>query len=97
MRLDLLESQSLQYLLAVHATRYVGLVGEYQQTGTRETLSSWSVSRIYCAPAKGAEKTTNLLLEQPVQLLLAVVYPQPVGGVDHPDERVRLLKVVSPV
>lgn len=57
MRLDLLESQSLQYLLAVHATRYVGLVGEYQQTGTRETLSSWSVSRIYCAPAKGDRET----------------------------------------
>ena len=34
MRLDLLELQRLQYLLAVHATRDVRLVGEDQQAGS---------------------------------------------------------------
>jgi hypothetical protein len=47
---------------------------------------------------KGKGKAgANLLLEQAVQLLFAVLDPEPVGGIYHPDEGVRLLKVVSPV
>jgi len=42
-------------------------------------------------------RPTHLLLEQPVQLLPAVVHAQPVGGVDDPDQGVRLFEVVAPV
>lgn len=41
--------------------------------------------------------TTHLFLEQPVQLVPAVVDAQPVGRVDDPDERIGSFKVVPPV
>lgn len=44
-----------------------------------------------------ASGLSHLFLEKAVQLLPAVVDTQPVGGVDHPDQRIRLLKVVAPV
>ena len=38
-----------------------------------------------------------LFLEQTVQFVAAVLYTQPIRGVDHPDQSVCLLKVVPPV
>jgi hypothetical protein len=49
------------------------------------------------ADVRGEQTQTNLFLQQPCQLVATVVNPLAVRGIDHPDERVRLLKVVLPV
>ena len=66
----------------------------------------WAVSRGTCGPwagvavgrrAAGAARAAHLLLQQRLQLCLAVPQPHAVGRVHHPDQAVRLLKVVAPV
>lgn len=50
--------------------------------------------------AMGAQRragASHLLPQQQLELCLAVVQPRAVGGIHHPDEPVRLLKVVAPV
>jgi hypothetical protein len=46
---------------------------------------------------RGDGTQTNLFLQQPCQLVATVVNPLAVRRIHHPDERVRLLKVVLPV
>lgn len=49
------------------------------------------------APLEHGVPVPDLFLEQPLQLVPAVLDPQSVRGVHDPDEGVRLLEVVPPV
>ena len=40
---------------------------------------------------------TYLFLEQTVEFLFAVLDAQPIRGINDPDQRIRLFKVISPV
>ncbi len=45
----------------------------------------------------GNHGAAHLFLKQPMELIPAILDPQPIGGIHHPDEGVRLLEVVPPV
>lgn len=83
----------LPHLVFRHGPGNVAFVLEHEQARSHEPLpvSAWNV------PPTPACRVTHLFLEQALELAPAVVDPLTVRGVDHPDERVRLLKVVLPV
>ena len=56
---------------------------------------TWKILLVGKDKESGTEQP--LLLQQPLQLLPAVLQPSPVRRVDHPDEAVRRLKIVPPV
>jgi hypothetical protein len=80
----------LAHFVLGHGAGNIALVLEDEQACSRETLDRSAQDRMH-------HPNTNLFLQQPCQLVATVVDALAVSRVHHPDERVRLLKVVLPV
>jgi hypothetical protein len=88
----------LAYLLIRERPLDVLLVGKHEERRTSKPLRSHThTHRVSLAWQAGRRGPAHLLLQQCLQLCLAVPQPHAVGRIHHPDEPVSLLEIVAPV